>query len=171
MFDIVFYQNSSPDNCINKNLSNPITLTGELKEESSIISPSITIQRDERIFNYNYCYIEKFHRYYSIKNIINRNPFFEIVMSVDVLETYKNDILESTQIIGRQENEFNLNLIDDEIPRYCEDYIDILKFGETPFNTSVTTETVNTEYNYILIASGKKILTTGDEIGEGEEEF
>ena len=43
-FDIVFYVNDSDNNKLNKDLREVITVSGTLKEGSSIITPTILIE-------------------------------------------------------------------------------------------------------------------------------
>ena len=51
-------------------LSSPLTINGTLREESSVINPSITFNIDNfDLQNYNYAYIKEFNRYYFIKDI------------------------------------------------------------------------------------------------------
>lgn len=91
--DIIFYNNTSDPNTINKALNEVTTLSGELKTICDIISPNITISNNGMI-NANYCYIPEFGRYYFIvRQTILTNNVIEIDLNVDVLESFKLEIL------------------------------------------------------------------------------
>lgn len=91
--DIIFYNNISDPNTINKVLTEVTTLSGELKTSCDIISPNITIS-NHGMMNANYCYIPEFGRYYFIvKQTILTNNVIEIDLNVDVLESFKTQIL------------------------------------------------------------------------------
>mgnify|MGYP003288736471 CR=1 FL=1 len=111
---INFYINSSPINALEKDLTLKTTLTGTLKAESSLIDPIITIEDpDQIIIASNYAYIPDFGRYYFITNIESiRNNLWRLTMHVDVLFTYRAEILTNNAIIERNENEYDLKLND-----------------------------------------------------------
>lgn len=104
--EIRLYVNSSEKNQIGKLLSSELILSGSLRDTSSIINPIILIQADN-ISNYNYVYIAEFNRYYFMQNIISiRTGLWQIELSVDVLESFKNEIkklsviLKNTEVTG-----------------------------------------------------------------------
>lgn len=101
--NIVLYVNNSEQNKINKSLSNPATFSGVLKEETSIINPVILMEVDNP-YNYNYAFIPEFNRYYFISNITSvNNKMWRISLKVDVLESFKNEIMASSAIISDTE--------------------------------------------------------------------
>lgn len=100
--DIILYYTISPYNKLEKDLTDAITLTGSLKNESSIVTPTILIQSDADIIQQNYAYIAAFERYYFITDFISvRNNIFELHLKSDVLMSFKNGIKHSTAIIER----------------------------------------------------------------------
>ena len=78
--NIVLYANVSEINAVNKNITELITLTGTLREQSSIIDPVITISDiDNYVGQMNYAYIPEFNRYYFITNVESvRNNLWKI---------------------------------------------------------------------------------------------
>lgn len=105
--DIVLYVNSSERNAVNKNISNALTLSGTLRGESSIIKPVFMIEHSNPS-GYNYCYISSFNRYYFINNITSvRNGLWRIECNVDVLMSFKNQILNLDVIVEDATNESN----------------------------------------------------------------
>ena len=112
--NIVLYANVSEINAVNKNITELITLTGTLREQSSIIDPVITISDiDNYVGQMNYAYIPEFNRYYFITNVESvRNNLWKISFHVDVLFTYRDAIRSNSAIIERNENEYDLKLND-----------------------------------------------------------
>ena len=138
---IKLYNNQNVKNSINKVLQNEIVLNGTLKEPSSILSPQIKVVKQDDILLKNYCYIEKFKRYYFIENItVENNNFLTLDLSVDVLESFKNDILKSTQVIGRQENSFDLKIVDSEIIIKPNKKFQVRVFPNSPLSTANFTD-------------------------------
>ena len=112
--NIILYQNISEYNAVNKSINELTTLTGTLREESSIIDPIITISDiDSYVGSMNYAYIPDFNRYYFITNIesVNSN-LWRVSFHVDVLYTYRAQIKSNSAIIERNENQYDLKLND-----------------------------------------------------------
>ena len=102
--DLVLYTNTAESNRVDKTnfLTTIATLKGTLRESTSILSPSIKIVLDT-LPTFNYCYIQAFGgRYYYVTNITSiRQNLWQIDLKVDVLMTYKTDILTQSAIINR----------------------------------------------------------------------
>ena len=89
---IVFYKCNSEKNCLNKVLENEITLDGAIRGESNVISPQIMVQMNP--IEYDYVYIPEWRRYYFITDIVcYRSNAFVVKLSIDVLMSYKTEIL------------------------------------------------------------------------------
>ena len=83
-----------------------------LKEAVSVSAPVIELQSNA--FQYNYCYIPAFGRYYFVQQaVILNNARLEYHLSVDVLATYKTEILNSELYVLRSASSYNNKLIDD----------------------------------------------------------
>lgn len=110
--NVTFYNNLSNDNVVNKRLEVINTLSFTFKENSNIINPSLILKNYE---GGNYCYIEELRRYYYIKDIdLLGNGIFKINCEIDVLMSYKEDIINSdfyskdgVLIITNNEIDFN----------------------------------------------------------------
>ena len=99
--EIKLYKTSSPRKKLVKDLTDGITLTGTLRGQSSIMSPSLQIQ-DIAVLGYNYCYIPDFGRYYYINGIdALRANLFELSLGVDVLMTYAKAIRSNAAIVDK----------------------------------------------------------------------
>ena len=119
---LTFYQNKSAPNVIPKDKTKKFDKTGTLKNNTSITNPTILLQLSDydNVRQTNYCFIPDFNRYFYIDDIRIVNALVEVSMTCDVLETYKEDILNSTQLVARQENKKNLSIIDNRLPM-CSD--------------------------------------------------
>ena len=99
--EIKLYKTSSPRKKLVKDLTDGITLTGTLRGQSSIMSPSLQIQ-DMSVIGYNYCYIPDFGRYYYINGInALRANLFELSLGIDVLMTYAKAIRGNAAIVDK----------------------------------------------------------------------
>lgn len=141
--DITLYVNSSERQAINKSLSNGAVLTGVLRGESSVISPTFTIEHANPS-GFNYCYIPDFGRYYFITNITSvRNSIWRIDCSVDVLMSFKDAILALEVVVSDNTDGDN------------ESYI-----NGKPWVTTVKTKTDVVMFPSGLLDSGEYILIT-----------
>ena len=127
---IELYKTSSEKNKIGKSLANKISLEGNLREQSNVISPVITIQVNNPT-QYNYAKIPEFNRYYYITEMSSvRTGIWQISLSVDVLETYKEQIKGLKAVVDKQQGtNYSTELYDDGSFRYREDtFIETAKF-------------------------------------------
>ena len=110
---IKFYYNSSEKNKIGKSISRELTMNGNLRDECSVINPTILVEHSN-LSSYNYVYIPEFNRYYFITEMtIVRNNLWRISLKVDVLESFKFNILNLSCIVDKQQYENYGNNIDD----------------------------------------------------------
>ena len=101
--EIILYSNQSEKNKLDKLLITPNTLTGTLKQECSISSPVIMIENENPV-NYNYAYIPEFNRYYYISDMVSvRNNLWRIYLTVDVLMSFKDYIMNIPVILSDTE--------------------------------------------------------------------
>ena len=113
-FNIILMRNNSEANRLTKVTQDLLSVSGTLKEQTSIIDPVIKIQADLTALKYcNYMYIPEFGRYYFVNDIKSvTNSIIEVSGHVDVLSTYAQEIRSNTAITRRQENNWNLYLND-----------------------------------------------------------
>lgn len=119
-FPCILQLNNSEDNRVTKDLDTMVILNGVLKEETSIISPTITFDYPVTSFAVaNYMTIPAFNRSYFITDIRSITATLtEISLKVDVLSTYDESIRACTAIIAQQENRWNLYLDDGTFKTY-----------------------------------------------------
>ena len=102
--EIKLYKTSSPRKKLVKDLTDGITLVGTLRAQSSVMSPTFTVQ-DTAVVGYNYCYIPDFGRWYYINGIdALRSNLYEVSLGIDVLMTYAAEIRKNYAIIDKVEN-------------------------------------------------------------------
>ena len=88
------------------------TISGVLRGEASLLNFNVLIQSDT-VPNFNYCYIDKFKRYYYVTEPISvRQNLWEMTMQVDALMTYKDSLLKCEGYIDRNEYIQNKMIID-----------------------------------------------------------
>ena len=105
--NIVLYYNKSERNKMDKTIEEVIVLEGNFRDSVSILRPRIIIELDDFI-DFNYIYIEDLHRYYFVNNVVCvRNNIYLIECSVDVLMSYKEDILKQIAFVNRSHSTHN----------------------------------------------------------------
>ena len=147
-FDIKLYNNASPVEKIGKDLTGEYTISDVvIKRDTSILSPILLVSSDQDVFTYNYMYIEEFNRYYFIDDVRSvNNNIWEVSSHVDVLETYKNDILANDAILeNSQIKNINKYLNDSDVfVTNCKHKTDIIQFPSGLLDTG----------EFILITAG-----------------
>ena len=144
--EITLYKTSEENNKIDKTLSEPYNMTGSLRNESSVIRPSILVEIKNPT-KYNYMYIPDFGRYYFIKEMTSvRTNLWRLDCEVDVLKSYANEIKTLTVIIDKNKDYSRTN-------QYLDDGSFIIENKNTieikNFNSGF-----NDEASYVLVTAG-----------------
>ena len=94
---VTLYKTTDQNNTINKNLIDPLEININLKRSEDQERPRLLLKNDnDKYKGYNYAYIDFFKRYYFVESTSNNNNrVIELQLETDVLETYKDDILNS----------------------------------------------------------------------------
>lgn len=149
-FKIELCQTTSPNNKVNKEYEVIDTVEGQLRKGTSIIDPVITVLTDGSFRwrkGMNYAHIPEFGRFYYVTNILAVNgsydieqpwttpaQFWDLHMHVDVLMSFKDEILAQKAIVARQEATYNLMLDDGSFMTYQNPKIQTKLFSNpTPF--------------------------------------
>lgn len=100
--EVQLMYNLSDARCINKQLADPASFEGQMRDEVSIMNPVIMLEIDY-IPRYNYAYIPELQRYYMIDDItMFREGLVYLTLSVDVLMSFKRDILSTVAVVDKQ---------------------------------------------------------------------
>ena len=95
---IELYKSSSNYNVINKELTLLTTLTIHLKQGANLLHTQIIIHNSDQLKGLNYA--KMLDRSYFVQvQTLNNNKFLLLTLDEDVLETYKKEILSSSQDI------------------------------------------------------------------------
>lgn len=138
-FVIKLQYSNSPEIQLTKTVTDESTLTGTLRDGSSVDNPKVLIESSSLPVNINYATIDAFGRSYFITKITNvRNNIWEIELESDVLSSFASQIRANTAIIGKNENSFNLYLNDSRYRCYQNPHVFTKKFasGFNPANFS-----------------------------------
>lgn len=119
-FTVELQKNLSEKNRLNKDIDTISSVSGVLRDSTSIINPVIMVEGNPDDFSTcNYMTISDFNRSYFITDIRSvRNNLVEISGHVDVLSSYASYIKRNYAIIYRQENKWNLYLDDGSFKIY-----------------------------------------------------
>lgn len=102
---VKFLKNKSEYNTINKDTELIVEKTIALKSECDIVNPYLILKFDDNLSLSNYAYIPSFKRYYFITSIeILTKNLVGISLHVDVLESFKADVLAGTVHITESSN-------------------------------------------------------------------
>lgn len=101
---------------INKDISIIDDVSATIKGALSVENPVLILQYKSDIQpNVNYVYIPEYNRYYFVTDIINlTGGRYEIHCKVDVLMSFKNDILNLSCIVDKQSSKDNANMYLDD---------------------------------------------------------
>lgn len=149
--NIILYTYTNEKNAIQKTTTQLASLSGDLRGECDILNPVLNVEIDgtdltqaEILTKANYAYIADFGRYYFITGIkgIAKN-LVEISLKVDVLYSWKTQILAQKCIIARQEKADYacLHLSDNYIRTYNDPY-HVTKTFPTGFSSQTVLLTV-----------------------------
>ena len=142
---ITLYTNNSEKNKLEKNLTNAKEFSGNLREESSIVNPSILIQT-ENPSSYNYAYIPEFKRYYFIIDAVSvRTNIWRLSLHTDVLMSFKDGIKNAPVILSDTESTGATNYImGEQWKTNVKNATEIINFPKG----------LNTNGEFILITAG-----------------
>lgn len=96
--ELSLYISTDNENVINKEMVLQKKIEIKLKDNVDLISPIIILKDDDslNIMNCNYCYLNELKRYYFIRDVALMNGnMFKLILECDVIESFKDDILNS----------------------------------------------------------------------------
>lgn len=120
--NVNFYNYSGANNVINKNLGASTLIECNMEVATTQINPVVRVTFNDNnapiTLNYNYCVVtlgsNNYPYFIDINNIVNVGKgVFNVPMTLDLLEFYKDKILDSAAIIERSSSSYNMYLRDD----------------------------------------------------------
>lgn len=132
-------------NKLNKTINNVTNINGTLRQETSVINPSVLIEA-QNLSGYNYMYINDFGRYYFITDIVSvRNGLWRVTGKVDVLMSFKAGIETCPVILANTETTLLDKYMSGEMWKtQVKSKTDVINFPSG----------LNSTGEYILITSG-----------------
>lgn len=134
---IDFYKINDVKNKINKTLGVPYTINNVFFKSGDvdIIKPFLRLSRD--MTQYNYCFIRELNRFYFIDDVvIENNGIRNYKLSIDVLMTYKTEIMNNKTHIIESENVINADNI--EYSGKNNEVVSTFNFPDNPFEDNKT---------------------------------
>lgn len=112
---IKLYQVHDDKNVLTKSLGTSVDVIGTIKDESNVVNPEI-IMSNTVPTEFNYFYIQPFHRFYYVTDKTVEHGRTIVYGHVDVLMSFNASIKGLNVIADRASNGFNLFLNDPEVP-------------------------------------------------------
>lgn len=118
---LTYYNNKTDRRYINKTIeqialaghSNPVTI--KMIDNTTVAHPTFMMRDVDIYMTANYCYVDDLHRYYYIDNVELSQGYAYLHCTEDVLMTYKNEIPGLEVIASRNEIDYNLYQVDNEM--------------------------------------------------------
>ena len=163
-FTLALYNSKAEKNKVDK--TNDITLfqtlEGTLREGVNILNPIVKIEYND-FFTCNYAYIPQFNRYYFIEDVksVSKN-IWDVHLKVDVLMSYKDDILRQFALVDRNQYEFNVNIEDNQRSYKKEPEYEYIEIPNSIFDVTTTgnvgtwNERIDTALRFVLTVVGKE---------------
>lgn len=142
--NIKLYNTTSPRNKLNKTLNLVANIDGESRIEMDEDTPNFILSKGHLIGvqGSNYMYCTNTGKYYYIENYRVENQTVRIIAKVDVLMTYKTQILSNTCTISRNENLANAYMYDENYKLLSYKNIVTKKFPVSLNNDTIILMTV-----------------------------
>lgn len=154
---VYFYTINVDKRCTDKNITiattheSRVTPTAILdctwKDDTDLLNPTLEVDYFDGIATVNYMYIPDLgHRYYFMNPPVYGAQRCYISGHVDVLQTYRSELLQMTGIVVRSEYDYDLYLNDPEFKahQFNETYMEY--FPNQPFDSFA--------HSYVLVVAG-----------------
>ena len=134
------------NNVINKTIAIVDTVNATIKGDSSIINPTLILEYKTPLIGINYVFVPDWNRYYFVKDMkAATGGRYEIDLSVDVLQSFKEQILKCGVILSDTEQTgLNNYLPSESFVVNCKHKTDIVNFSNGLLDNG----------EYILITAG-----------------
>ena len=145
--EIKLYITEDSDTVMNKDLTLIATFDIQMRDTQNVSAPILILGEIEGVDlkTVNYAYIDEFKRYYFIRTItVGQNNIYTLTMECDVIETYREDILNSSALISRRvaAGDYGDMAVSSEVRKEVEVFKSSRGFNE---NKTIILSTVGTE--------------------------
>lgn len=144
------YWNRSDKRYINKTLEKVKDIQIQFLEDSSVIDARFKLSTPSNALQGNYIFVPDLARYYYINNYIVSKGYIILECHVDVLMSYKDEILSNDVILDRQQTKIDLYQVDNEYVVEERTCVTTIKFGRG-FSDG--------DANFILCVAGNNGIT------------
>lgn len=153
-------------------LDNERVITGTFRDNCNMLSPVVILElpyeSDAMVIDFNYVYIEQLGRFYFVENInfLHRN-LYEVYLRVDVLSSYRLEIMQQKAFIERNENDYDLELKDEREIVYPTYDIDTFEYENSFFldPTKEPQDGILNAHTYITTIVGRENISSNDSGG------
>lgn len=135
MIEVKLYQNYSDPYKVHKNISLIATVQCEVTEEQDIDSLELLLDMQNNIKQFNYCYIEKYGRYYSCTPKVMNGNQMRLICESDPLMSFWNSIGSSQCVAERSTTHQNPEIVDELLPFKSNPVLSVRSIGQS-FNPS-----------------------------------
>ena len=114
-----FYNCTRDDRYVAKVCASDVQSTADvqmLTDANNVTRPIIKVQSGRLGSAVNYVYLSELKRFYFIRSWTMDNGYSTLELEIDVLQTYKRDLMKSHAMIKRNEFKYN-NYLDDPVLR------------------------------------------------------
>lgn len=110
--ELILYHTNDSQNTINKELTLITTKNINLKQSTNLYQTFLILKNDKAIDYFKVNYAKMLNKFYFVSyETIANNNFIRLNLKEDVLETYKDDILNTDfDIIGKSEIDYTSNV-------------------------------------------------------------
>lgn len=149
MFEIVLGNFTEPPNTVSKVFRNQKTYNCQSNDVIDVDNPTITIQSNEILTDYNYCYIPIFETYYFVNSpVVSANGIWSLKLHVDVLKTYEDELKTMKAALQRSETFYNQYLPDNRAPLTPRQIVTNHIFPKSAFDNKIA------EHGVVVMITG-----------------
>ena len=147
---LILYNLNCERDVVDKDLSFVGMISGYFRNQINLMNPIITIQGYPNI-RFNYVYSTALQRFYYVESVeYSTKHMTTLSLHEDVLMSYRNLIRLQTAFILRQENDYNLDLVDDNISAEKEVDYDVIDVTNTDNNLLRKSDTDGTDLSIVI---------------------
>lgn len=127
--NIIFYIVKDDSNTAYKTKTNQYVMVGTIQQDVDLLEPTIEIDTNVDLTQYNYVYISCLNRYYFCKVSLLYGGRYMITCNVDALSTYIDSLIYIPCIIDKEEQHNDLYINDGTFVQGNKNYTTVTNFS------------------------------------------